>query len=191
MLDTTAIKRLSRGTMNVLDYVIAGVIGFCLVRGLFRGLVKEISSIVGVFTGYYCACNYYAPVSEIVQGWQIIENPNYVRIVVFFCLFCLIFFLIGLVGIIIRYLLRELFISWVDTTLGGGFGMVKGVLITSVLLIPLTAFLPNDDKLMKNSILAPHVTVVSKEMVRLVPDHLKEKFTQKIDELKSFWSPPN
>jgi membrane protein required for colicin V production len=174
--------------MNVLDYVIAGVVGFCLVRGLFRGLVKEITSIVGVFTGYYCACNYYAPVSEIVQGWHIIENSNYVNIIVFFCLFCLIFLVIGLIGIIIRYLLRELFISWVDTSLGGGFGMVKGILITSVLLIPLTAFLP-DDKLMKNSILAPHVTVVSKEMVRLVPDYLKEKFDQKVDELKSFWSP--
>jgi membrane protein required for colicin V production len=95
------------------------------------------------------------------------------------------------VGIIIRYLLRELFISWVDTTLGGGFGMAKGILITSVLLIPLTAFLPDDDKLMKNSVLAPHVTVISKEMVRMVPDHLKEKFNQKVDELKSFWSPPN
>jgi len=177
--------------MNVLDYVIAGVIGFCLVRGLFRGLVKEISSIVGVFAGYYCACTYYEPVSEIVKGWHIIENTNYINIFAFFILFCIIFILIGLVGIIIRYLLREFFISWVDTTLGAGFGTAKGVLITSVFLIPLTAFLPDDDKLMKNSVLAPHVTVVSREMVRLVPDHLKDKFNQKVDELKSFWSPPN
>jgi len=175
--------------MNVLDYVIAVVVGFCLVRGLFRGLVKEISSIVGVFAGYYCACNFYAPVSEIVQGWHIIDNPNYVNIIVFFCLFCLVFILIGLVGIIIRYLLRELFIGWVDTTLGGGFGMAKGILITSVLLIPLTAFLPDNDKLMKHSILAPHVTVVSKKMIQLVPDNLKNKFNKKVEELKSFWSP--
>jgi len=174
--------------MNVLDYVIAGVIGFCLVRGLFRGLVKEISSIVGVFVGYYSACNYYPPVSEIVQGWNIIDNPDYVRIAVFFCLFCFVFILIGLVGIVIRYLLRELFISWIDTLFGAGFGMVKGILITSVILVPLAAFLPDDDKLMKESILAPRVTIISKEMIRLVPDHLKEKFNRKVDQLKSFWS---
>jgi len=176
--------------MNVLDYVIAGVIGFCLVRGLFRGLVKEISSIVGVFAGYYFACNYYTHVSEIVQGWNIISNPNYTQIIVFFCIFCVIFILIGLLGIIIRYLLREMFISWVDTAFGGGFGMLKGVLITSVLLIPLTALLPDDDQLMKDSILAPHVTVISKKMVRMVPDHLKEKFNEKVHQLKSVWSSP-
>ncbi|MBF0451304.1 MAG: CvpA family protein [Candidatus Magnetomorum sp.] len=176
--------------MNILDYVIAGVVGFCLVRGLFRGLVKEISSIVGVFAGYYCACNFYKPCAEIVQEWNIITNPAYIKIIVFFCLFCLIFIFIGLIGVIIRYLLRELFIRWVDTVFGGGFGMVKGVLITSVLLIPLTTFLPDDDLLMKDSILAPHVTVLSQKMVRLVPEHLKEKFNTKVDQLKKFWSPP-
>ncbi|KPA12790.1 Colicin V production protein [Candidatus Magnetomorum sp. HK-1] len=174
--------------MNVLDFVIAGVVGFCLVRGLFRGLVKEISSIVGVFVGYYCACNYYKPCSDIVQEWNIINNPAYVKIIVFFCLFCSIFIVIGLVGIIIRYILREFFISWVDTAFGASFGTLKGVLITSVLLIPLTAFLP-DDKLMKESVLAPKITIMSQVMVSLVPDHLKEKFNQNVDQLKSFWSP--
>jgi len=67
--------------------------------------------------------------------------------------------------------------------------MVKGVLITSVLLIPLTAFLPDDDQLMKESVLAPHVTVLSKKMVSLVPEHLKEKFNNNVEQLKSFWSP--
>jgi len=175
--------------MNILDYVIAGVVGFCLVRGLFRGLVKEISSIVGVFAGYYCACNFYKPLSEIVQEWNIISNPAYIKIIVFFCLFCIVFILIGLIGVVIRYLLRELFISWVDTAFGGGFGMAKGVLITSVLLIPLTAFLPDDDRLMKESVLAPHVTVISRKMVSMVPEHLKEKFNHNVDQLKSFWSP--
>jgi len=175
--------------MNVLDYVIAGVVGFCLVRGLFRGLVKEISSIIGVFVGYYSACNFYKPFSEIVQEWNIISNPAYVKIIVFFGLFCSIFILIGLVGVIIRYILREFFISWVDTAFGGGFGMVKGVLITSVLLIPLTAFLPDDDKIMKESVLAPQITIISQKMVSLVPDHLKEKFNNNVDQLKSFWSP--
>jgi len=43
--------------MNALDVVIAVIVGFCLIRGIFRGLIKELSSIIGVFAGFYFAGN--------------------------------------------------------------------------------------------------------------------------------------
>ncbi|MGD9324868.1 MAG: CvpA family protein, partial [Desulfobacterales bacterium] len=34
--------------MNPFDIIIIVILGYSLVRGIFRGLVKEVSSIVGV-----------------------------------------------------------------------------------------------------------------------------------------------
>ncbi|PQP34359.1 colicin V production protein, partial [Desulfobacteraceae bacterium SEEP-SAG9] len=33
--------------MNPLDILIIVIAGFCLIRGIFRGLIKELSSIIG------------------------------------------------------------------------------------------------------------------------------------------------
>ncbi|MBW2176094.1 MAG: CvpA family protein, partial [Deltaproteobacteria bacterium] len=41
--------------MTILDVLMIVIVGFCLIRGVFRGLIKEISSIIGVFAGYYAA----------------------------------------------------------------------------------------------------------------------------------------
>jgi len=37
--------------MNPFDTIIAIILGYCLIRGFFRGLIKELSSIIGVLGG--------------------------------------------------------------------------------------------------------------------------------------------
>ena len=41
--------------MNILDILIAVIVGFCLVRGIFRGIIKELTSIVGVVAGFFAS----------------------------------------------------------------------------------------------------------------------------------------
>ena len=50
--------------MNPFDMVIVVILSFCLIRGFFRGLIKELASIVGVLGGFYAAYTYY----PILQG---------------------------------------------------------------------------------------------------------------------------
>ena len=75
--------------MNILDIVIGVILGFCLVRGIFRGTVKEIISIIGVFVGFYAAYTYY----PIVGNWlsRLITNKSYLNIVSFFITFIIVF----------------------------------------------------------------------------------------------------
>ena len=55
--------------MNLFDIVVVIIIGFCLIRGGFRGLVKELSAIVGVLAGYYGAYTYYPEVAAMLSRW--------------------------------------------------------------------------------------------------------------------------
>ena len=55
--------------MNLFDIVILVIIGFCLIRGGFRGLIKEVAAIVGVLGGFYGAYRYYQILGGILSKW--------------------------------------------------------------------------------------------------------------------------
>src|SRR3989339_319687 len=163
--------------MNPLDMVIIVILGYCLIRGIFRGLVKEISSIIGVLAGFYAAYSYYALLAKPLARW--ISSTPYLNILSFMIIFCVIFILISILGIIIKYLLNIAFLGWEDRICGAGFGIIKGILIVSVVLISLTAFLPKGAPIIKNSLLSPHVTLISEKMVKVVSKDMKQLYEAK------------
>ena len=171
--------------MNTLDIIIICILGYCLIRGIFRGLIKELSSIIGVLAGFYAAYTYYLPVSGMLIQWM--TNPAYRNILAFMIIFCGILLIVGILGVIIKYILKIASAGWIDRLLGTVFAVVKGVLISSVLLVILTAFLPKGASIVKKSVLAPHVIQISEKMARMAPDGLKKQFYTKFEDLKNIW----
>jgi membrane protein required for colicin V production len=172
--------------MNALDIIICIITGFCLVRGLFRGIIKEVTSIVGVFVGFYGAFTYYPLIAKWLS--QVITNRSYLYIISFFLAFTVIFIAIGFLGVVLKHVFRAASLGWADRILGGTFAMVKAILIVSVLLIALTAFLPKNAPVMRDSRIAPHVSAASEKMAAAVPLEMKEKFRDNISALKESWN---
>ena len=175
--------------MNPFDILIIVIFGYCLVRGLFRGLVKEVSSIIGVLGGFYAAYSYYNVVAKGLS--RFIADTAYLNILSFLIIFCLVLIIVNVLGIIIKYLLNIAFLGWVDRIFGVLFGMIKGILIVSVIFIVLTAFLPKGASIIKSSILAPHVIWVSENMAKVISKDMKRDFSDKLEELKKAWKIPN
>ena len=171
--------------MNPFDVFIILVIGYSIVRGLFRGLVKEVSSIIGVLGGFYAAYSYYPMVAKLLSG--IIDEQSYLNILSFLIIFCGILIIISVLGVVIKYLLNVAFLGWIDRICGLGFGLIKGVLVVTVIFIILTTFLSKGAPIIKKSILAPHVIWISEKMVGLVSDDMKKDFFTKLDEFKKAW----
>ena len=171
--------------MNYLDIIIVVILSYCVIRGVFRGLIKELSSIIGVFGGFYAAYTYYTMVAKLLSKW--ISNPGYLNILSFMVVFCVVFLVISILGVIINYLLKLAFLGWFDRFCGAVFGAMKGMLIVSVILISLTTFLPKGTPVIKDSLLSPHVTLISEKMIKVVPKDMKDTFTTKITELKKEW----
>ncbi|MBI5593874.1 MAG: CvpA family protein [Deltaproteobacteria bacterium] len=174
--------------MNPFDTIIIIILGYCLIRSFFRGLIKEISSIIGVLGGFYAGYTYYPDITRPLNVW--ISNPAYAKILGFMLLFCGVFIFVSILGVIIKYLMNIAFLGWVDRICGVFFGVAKGILIASVLLMILTAFLPKGTPMIKDSLLAPHVTRVSEIMAQMVSKEMKQEFSTKILELKKIWNPP-
>lgn len=175
-------------TMNPFDILIIVILGYSLVRGLFRGLVKEVSSIIGVLGGFYAAYTYYMVLAGLLSG--LIHDTAYLNILSFLIIFCGVLIIIGILGVIIKYLLNIAFLGWVDRFGGVVFGVLKGILIVSILFITLTAFLPKGTAFIKNSELAPHVSWISEKMANVISKEMKQDFKAKLGELKKVWKIP-
>lgn len=173
--------------MNAFDILIVVILGYGLIWGIFRGLVKEVSSIIGVIGGFILAYRYYGAVAAWLSG--IVSNPAYRNILAFLVLFCGVVIVVNVVAIVLKYLLNLVFLGWLDRLGGAGFGVVKGVLIVSVLFMMLTAFLPKGAPLIKDSVCAPYVALVSEKIAAVVSSDVKSEFALKLGELKKAWQP--
>ena len=175
--------------MNPLDVVIIIILGYGLIRGIFRGMIKEISSIVGVFAGFYAAFSYYPLVSEIMGDW--IVNDSFLNILSFMMIFFIIFFIISILGVIIKYLIHVASMGWMDRLMGALLGFSKAVLIVSIILLALTAFLPKGAPIIKTSLLSPHITVISEKLAQVISIEMKQAYTAKLKEIKKAWNVSN
>lgn len=171
--------------MNILDIIIIAVIVVCFIHGAFRGLIKEVSSIIGVFAGFYAAFQYYPLLADQIAQW--FTEANIANLVSFLVIFLVIFFLVTFLGILIREGLAVASLGWVDQAAGFIFGFLKGVLLIAVLLVILTSFLPQDARLLKDSRLAPYTMQIAEGLVKLVPAELKTKFYDHLKSLKDYW----
>ena len=171
--------------MNLLDYVFIVILGYCLVRGVFRGLIKELSSIIGVLGGFYAGYSYYPGVARYLSRW--VSNTGYLNILSFFMLFLLVFLVVSFIGAILKYLMNIAFLGWTDRICGAVFGAVKGLLIAIVLVLVLTTFLPGNAAIIKNSWGAHRLMQFSAYLVKVTPKEMKQSFETKMKELNKSW----
>jgi len=57
----------------------------------------------------------------------------------------------------------------------------------SVLLVVLTAFLPKGTPIVENSMLAPHISLLSENIAKIASSEIRNAFAEKIKEPKEFW----
>ena len=171
--------------MNLLDIVLTSIIGYCLVRGIFRGLIKELSSIVGVLAGFYAAYSYYPQIARQLGRW--ISGTGYANILACLILFGGVYLVVSMTGMLIKYLMNIVFMGWTDRICGLVFGTLKGVLIVSVIVVLLTAFLPKNAAVLRESVVVRHTMRISATMVRLASTDMKRLFAEHMKELKLSW----
>ncbi|MBU4011008.1 MAG: CvpA family protein, partial [Proteobacteria bacterium] len=88
---------------------------------------------------------------------------------------------------IIKYILKIVFLGWVDRIFGAIFGILKGTLISSILLVVFVAFLSGSINTIKSSRTSPILVIFSDKMVMVTPKGLKNEYNTKIKEIKKAW----
>jgi membrane protein required for colicin V production len=172
--------------MNLLDIAILIIIALMTVRGFFRGIVQEAATLVGLVASFFLAALYYKNVSSWLERFV----PNHTIILSFFCfifLFILFMFLFNFIGMLARKAVRLTLLGWVDRTLGGFFGLIKGAVIIFVLVTILTVFYPKSGPVVEDSRFFPSILTVTEKLSALIPFKIKNEFLAKKEALQNFW----
>jgi len=125
--------------VTTLDWILAGVLGFSLLLGAWRGLVYEVLSVLGWAASFYAA-QWFAPQVARLLPLQSAADP--VRYAAAFVLvFVAAVFVAGLLAALLKSLVDAIGLRPVDRTLGAAFGVLRGVimLLAATVVIDMTA----------------------------------------------------
>ncbi len=123
--------------MNVVDIAILVVLVVFTIKGLLRGLLKELCSLLGLVIGGFFAFHFHGPLATLLQ--ESFKLPLKLAVgIAFFALFvgCVLFFTV--LGYLLSRFIKLLFLGGMNKVAGGFFGLVQGCLLLALTLFALS-----------------------------------------------------
>ena len=139
--------------MSTFDIVILSVVGLSLGFSFFKGMIREIFSLLAYFTGYFCANQFNVEVSVYLE--QFITSKTTANIFGFFLVFIGVSIAVKLVGKLFKNLMAASGMSTFDRLVGAFLGVVKAVFFLSLGMMVLELFPDLDKKVTEGSQVAP------------------------------------
>lgn len=165
--------------MSTGDWLIVAALGFSVILAAAQGFFLEVFSLAGVVVGFLLASWEY----PVVAGWLTFINPPWAaNIVAFFVVFVAVTILAGTLGRIVSWGMKQAGLRWMDRVLGGAFGLVRGLLVITVIVMATAAFAPNA-QWMSRSALAPYFLVAGRAASWLAPAEVRNKVREGIEVL--------
>jgi membrane protein required for colicin V production len=132
--------------MNSLDTAILLIAALFFIRGIFRGFVFELVTVVGLILGYVISITYLSLLAGYILSFFPSAPESIVNLVSFFVLFVGTNLLLRMVANIVTKTLKIAMLGWLNRLLGGILGMLKSIIIMSILvfvidLIPFSSVL--------------------------------------------------
>ncbi|WP_458628438.1 CvpA family protein [Winogradskyella sp. PC D3.3] len=119
--------------MSIIDIILAALLLFGFIRGLFKGLFVEVASLVALVLGVYGAIHFSYFASGFLES-KVDWNEKTINIVAFAITFVVIVLVISLTGKALTKLADFAALGLINKLAGAVFGALKIGLILSVLL---------------------------------------------------------
>lgn len=171
--------------MNTLDIVFCVILGFLGLRGIFRGLVKEAASILGLVLGFILANTFHPQLAPLLEGP--LGGPGLAGLAAYLGIFLGTVAAIFLLATLIRKILKLIMLGWLDSIGGGLLGFFKGALLCSIIVMALTAFLPARAEILAQSRIVPYVNAFNAMLSDALPKDMRDQFLLKSRELQREW----
>ena len=140
-----------------------------LVRGIWIGFIRQISSLIAMLGGFLLAGYFDKDFYHFLMPY--FKNSQTVFLITYILLFVAFFFLIKLVGMGLKKVMDVTLTPWFDRTVGGLFGVIKGVFLASLIFVVSTSYLSGSNKYLKKSITYPFLAQSSKVILTFIRDY--------------------
>lgn len=140
--------------MSWIDWLIVFAFAVSAAFGIWRGFAKEALSLVTWLAAIWLAWRFAWTVEPMLGNWQVAPELKVwaARAIVF----VIVMVIGGLIGWLVRELIRHTGLSGTDRLLGGLFGLVRGALVFGIAVIVLQLSGLDSDPWWQQSILKPY-----------------------------------
>ena len=145
--------------MNEIDIGIAIILAIGLVRGLMKGFILELTSLLSVILGIVGAF-FFADVVESYVLQYLDWDAKYIQLTAFVLTFLIIVILVSLIGKALTKLANAIALGMLNRLAGGVFGLLKMTLIVLVLVLVLNTINKKTGFLENKSVFKDSVTYV-------------------------------
>lgn len=167
--------------MNPLDWLLVALLVYSTIRAAMRGLVRELFALGGLLVGFVLACWYYRDAAEFLRG--LVNSEPLAEFCAFLLIVTVVMVAATLVGALIRRAASAVGLSPLDRLGGAAFGVVRGFVLGSALLLAVTAFLPTAPWV-QGSKFSPYLLRGSHAVSFVMPRQLKRQLVEGLDRLK-------
>jgi membrane protein required for colicin V production len=119
--------------MNILDYILLGFVALLVIRGFLKGFIISLATLAGLILGIYAAVYF----SGIMSGFLVEKfhtSGTWLPILSFSLTFLVVLIAVILIGKLVEKAAESLKLSLLNKFAGALFGLMKGVIIASILL---------------------------------------------------------
>ena len=150
-----------------LDITLLVIIILSFVYSIIKGFVKEVFSLLSILFASIVATRY-CFLGEVYLK-EIIENKNVAYVIGFILLFLITAVLIRLLGTAVNSFIKTIGLSIPNRLFGGGLGIIKGIILVSVLLLMLVTFSENGAETISQARLAHYFLPGSEFIANFLP----------------------
>ena len=158
-------------TFNTLDLAFIVIIGISILLGVLKGFIRELFSLAFFLIAVILSFLFYTEAGAFFIKY--FKNKDISNFAGFISIFCFVL----IVGALVTFFIKKIFtigpLKAVDRILGGAFGLVRGILISGIIVFGFMAFKVNEQVIVKST-LAPYLVGTIKVFYSLLPKEIKE-----------------
>ena len=172
--------------VNTFDVLLLVLVGLLVLLGVLKGLTRLLIGVGALVAAFMLAAQFHWQVA--VSMVRVVEMPDPVaNLVAYLAIFLGTMLTGALVASVLGRLLKAAMLGWADRLAGGAAGLVAALLAAALVILPVVAYAPSGAAVLRNSVLAPYVTVVADIANHLVPDRLSSQYRDRMESLRQYW----
>ena len=169
---------------SVFDMVILGITLVLGLKGLFRGLIKEVFGIVGIIGAIFVASRISGDVGNFIAPFLALENKTTIELIGFIASLIGFWILVYILGVILSKIFSASGLGLFDRIFGFIFGAAKVFLIFSVIayaLYQVESFKKAIDNKTAGSVVMPHLFSVGSYIIKIDTSKLSQNVGKAVD----------
>ena len=175
------------------DLVVIGLFVLLVGRGLWQGLLKQVTGLLALYLAFFAAGHYHDRILPLLR--DISSNPKVVFLTSYVLLFIITYVVVMLCGKGLSFVLKLTITSWFDRLLGAVVGFAKAVMLVVLLHVILGTVIAPESQMLQTCVTCATLNRTadfSRELIR--NDELRKTLMQQkpaiaIDTVKEYLAP--